>query len=57
MTIVPITHAAAKAFIMEHHRHNLPPVGWVFCAALEDVTGGGRGRRSHGGAPGGAHAV
>lgn len=30
LTLQPITFAAAKAYIAEHHRHHLPPQGWRF---------------------------
>lgn len=36
MTIRPITLRAARAFIGQHHRHNLPPRGWRYGAALYD---------------------
>lgn len=35
MTVIPITLRAARRFIAEHHRHNVPPKGWKFGAALE----------------------
>lgn len=35
MTIVPVTHAQAKGFVNEHHRHNLASVGAVFNVGLE----------------------
>jgi hypothetical protein len=28
--LVPISLVEAKRFVGEHHRHNLPPVGWKF---------------------------
>ncbi len=31
---VPLTRAQVEAFIATHHRHHLPPVGWVFHVAL-----------------------
>ena len=30
----PITRAEVESFIAQHHRHHLPPVGWVFHVAL-----------------------
>jgi hypothetical protein len=30
----PITLREARAFIAQHHRHNVPPRGWLFGAAL-----------------------
>ena len=30
----PITQAEAKAFIARHHRHNIPPVGWVLATCV-----------------------
>lgn len=29
-TLIPISLAEARAFIAEHHSHNLPPQGWRF---------------------------
>lgn len=37
MMIVPIELRAARAFVGAHHRHNEPPRGWRFGAALEDA--------------------
>lgn len=34
LTLVPITHAKAKAFIWKHHRHNMPSITAVFCIGL-----------------------
>jgi hypothetical protein len=34
MNIVPITLREAKAFILQHHRHNKPPRGWKFGVGL-----------------------
>jgi hypothetical protein len=31
---VPVTLREAKAFILQHHRHNKPPVGWKFGVGL-----------------------
>ena len=34
---MPIDYATAAAFITEHHRHHLPPVGWKFgISAMKD---------------------
>jgi hypothetical protein len=33
--IVPVTLSDAKAFVAKHHRHNKPPVGWLFGTGLE----------------------
>jgi hypothetical protein len=35
----PITQRAARAFVDEHHRHNIAPRGSVFQVALEDEDG------------------
>ena len=48
LEIVPITLREAKAFVLEHHRHNKPPVGWKFgvglraCGKLVGVATAGR---------------
>ena len=34
LEVVPVTLKAAKAFIAQHHRHNLPPQGWKFGVGL-----------------------
>ena len=31
---VPLTRDEVEEFISQHHRHHLPPVGWVFHVAL-----------------------
>jgi len=39
---VPLTRDEVEAFIARHHRHHLPPVGWIFHVALargEQVVG------------------
>jgi len=36
LTLQPITLAEASAFIREHHRHHIPPVGWKFGIAVND---------------------
>lgn len=36
MNIISITLKSAKAFILEHHRHNKPPVGWKFGVGFEN---------------------
>jgi hypothetical protein len=35
----PVTLAEAKRFIAEHHRHSIPPVGWLWGVGLEDGEG------------------
>jgi hypothetical protein len=37
--LVPIRQRAARAFITEHHRHNGPPRGSVFCLAVATDDG------------------
>jgi len=32
----PVSFAEAKAYIVEHHRHHLPPQGWKFGVAVVD---------------------
>jgi hypothetical protein len=34
LELVPVTLAQAKTFVLEHHRHNRPPVGWKFGVGL-----------------------
>ena len=34
MVIVPVTLVEAKRFVGLHHRHNKPPVGWMFGCGL-----------------------
>lgn len=36
MKTIPISLKTAKKFILEHHRHNKPPVGWKFGIGLEN---------------------
>jgi hypothetical protein len=36
LALQPITYREAAAFIAEHHRHHLPPVGWKFGVAVND---------------------
>lgn len=36
LTLRPITLADARRYVAEHHRHNLPPQGWLFGVAVED---------------------
>lgn len=36
LDIQPITFAEACAFIVQHHRHHLPPQGWKFGIAIND---------------------
>lgn len=33
--LVPITVTDARRFVAEHHRHNRPPVSWLFGVGLE----------------------
>lgn len=33
----PVRLAEARRFIGKHHRHNLPPQGWLFGVGIEDV--------------------
>lgn len=35
MGLVPVTLAEAKEFVARYHRHNRPPVGWLFGVGLE----------------------
>lgn len=30
LTLVPVSLEEAKRFVGQHHRHNLPPIGWKF---------------------------
>lgn len=41
LTIVPCTQTAAKRFIWEHHRHNVPSITAVFCIGLALCLGMG----------------
>jgi hypothetical protein len=43
LTIIPITLARAKEFIIEHHRHHKPPVGAKFSLGVTDEDGQLRG--------------
>lgn len=36
MELVPVTLAECRRFIAEHHRHNIPPVGWKFGVGLRN---------------------
>ena len=36
LTIAPCTYQLAKAFVRDHHRHSLPPIGCKFCVAVVD---------------------
>ena len=36
MDLQPITFKEAKDFIIRHHRHHLPPIGYKFCIAVND---------------------
>ena len=35
MKLVPVSHAVAKTFVAQYHRHNGAPVGMKFCVGLE----------------------
>jgi hypothetical protein len=35
MNLRPVTLAVARRFVGEHHRHNLPPRGWLFGVGVE----------------------
>ena len=39
LVAVPITFAEAKAFIFEHHRHHMPPVGHKFSIGVANNDG------------------
>lgn len=42
LELQPITYAEACAFIVQHHRHHLPPQGWKFGVAVsngQDIVG------------------
>ncbi len=39
MTIVPITLAECRSFVLKHHRHNNPPVGHKFSIGLVSDEG------------------
>lgn len=43
LTVVPCTLDEAKAFIAQHHRHHVPPVGHKFSVAVADESGAVRG--------------
>jgi hypothetical protein len=43
LTVVPIDLSEAKAFIAQHHRHHIPPVGHKFSVAVADESGTVRG--------------
>lgn len=36
LDLQPITYREACAFIRQHHRHHLPPVGWKFGVGVND---------------------
>lgn len=40
LVLVPTTLTAAKRFVGEHHRHNLPPVTWRFGVAVAGCATG-----------------
>lgn len=35
MNLLPIDLATARRFVGEHHRHNIPPVGWKWGVGVE----------------------
>ena len=37
--LVPLSRAAGKDFILQHHRHNKPPVQWKFGVGLQNSAG------------------
>ena len=37
MHVIPITLKQAKEFILLHHRHNKPPIGWKFGIGLKSL--------------------
>ena len=39
LVAVPITFSEASAFILQHHRHHLPPVGHKFSIGVADDSG------------------
>jgi hypothetical protein len=39
LTLTPVTLRAARAFIGEHHSHNLPPRAWKFGTSVLDDDG------------------
>jgi len=43
LAIVPCSLKSAKAYILEHHRHHLPPLSGLFAVAVEDESGTLRG--------------
>ena len=43
LTVVPCTLDEAQAFIAQHHRHHVPPVGHKFSVAVADESGVVRG--------------
>lgn len=36
LSVCPVTLTEARAFVGKHHRHNLPPQGWLFGVGLTD---------------------
>ena len=36
LSVQPITFREACVFVRDHHRHHLPPQGWLFGAAIND---------------------
>lgn len=43
LSLVPITFAEAKQFVLEHHRHHAPCLSHKFSIAVADETGAVRG--------------
>ncbi len=37
MKLRPVTLAECRRFVGEHHRHNLPPRGWLFGVGIEEA--------------------
>lgn len=35
LVLRPITRTEGRAFVVQHHRHSQPPVGWLFGVGLE----------------------
>jgi len=40
MRLTPVTLTKARAFVDMHHRHNLPPRGWLFGVGLRSAVTG-----------------
>lgn len=39
MRVRPVTLTECRRYVADHHRHNLPPRGWLFGVGVEDETG------------------